>query len=207
VSEAPSGTPPVDQPAAPRRRVPWARIVASVVVLGAAAAIAIGLANRGEGLAVVPVTPAADRPPAPEVALPVLQAGAGVGPEGATVALKDLRGRVVVVNFWAWWCFPCRNEVPVLQRASESYDPEQVLFLGINSEDAQADAQRFLREHPFSYPSLRDPGTDTARAFGIFGYPSTVVIDRQGRVAARYSGEVKEPRQLTEPIDEVLTGA
>jgi cytochrome c biogenesis protein CcmG, thiol:disulfide interchange protein DsbE len=188
-----------------RRRIPWARIVVSVVVLGAAAAIAIGLANRDAPVAVAPLTAPADRRPAPDITLPVLQAAAGVGPDGAPFALERSRGRVVVVNFWAWWCAPCREEIPVLQRASDEYDPEQVLFLGINSEDIEADARRFLRAYPFSYPSLRDSGPDTARAFEIYGYPSTLVIDAEGRVATSYSGAVEDPRQLTEPIDRLLS--
>lgn len=195
-------TAPQEPPA--RRRIPWARIIISIVVLGAAAAIAIGLANRDQPVAVAPLTAAADRPAAPDITLPVLQAAEGVGPEGAPFALDRLRGRVVVVNFWAWWCAPCREEVPVLQRASERYDPERVLFLGINSEDVAADARRFLSAYPFSYPSLRDPGPDTARAFEIYGYPSTLVIDPEGRVATSYSGAVDDTRQLTEPIDQLL---
>jgi cytochrome c biogenesis protein CcmG/thiol:disulfide interchange protein DsbE len=187
-----------------RRRIPWGRIALSVLVLGVAAAIAIGLANRDAPVAVAPLTAPADRSAAPAVTLPVLQATQGIGPEGSKLALDELRGRVVVVNFWAWWCAPCREEVPVLQRASEGYDPEQVLFLGINSEDVEADARRFLRDYPFSYPSVRDSGPGTAQAFGIYGYPSTLVIDAEGRVAARYSGAVEDPRQLTEPIDTLL---
>jgi thiol-disulfide isomerase/thioredoxin len=187
-----------------RRRIPWARIAISVLVLGAAAAIAIGLANRGSPVAVAPPAPAAERAPAPDLTLPVLQGGPGVAPPGAEQSIADLRGRVVVVNFWAWWCFPCRAEVPVLDEAARSYDPDRVLFLGINSEDSLADARRFLREHPFSYPSLRAPGAGAARAFGLLGYPTTVVVDAQGRIASRYSGAVEDARQLTAPIDELL---
>jgi thiol-disulfide isomerase/thioredoxin len=194
----------VPAPAPARRRIPWGRIVLSIIVLGAAAAIAIGLANRDAPVAVAPVTPPADRSAAPDVTLPVLQAAQGIGPEGSRLALDELRGRVVVVNFWAWWCAPCREEVPVLQRASEEYDPEEVLFLGINSEDVESEARRFLREYPFTYPSVRDSGPGTAQAFEIYGYPSTLVIDPEGRVAISYSGAVEDPRQLTEPIDRLL---
>ena len=187
-----------------RRRFPWARVAVATVVLGTVAALVIGLANRGGTAPVAQVVAPAERAGAPDITLPILQAAQGVGPEGADLRLADLRGRVVVLNFWAWWCFPCREEVPVLDAAAARYDPERVLFLGVNAEDDEADARRFLREHPFAYPSVRDPTPDAARAFGNHGYPTTLIVDPDGRVAARYPGAVEDERQLTEPIDEVL---
>lgn len=187
------------------RRVPWARIVVAVVVLAGAAVIAIGLAQRDSTpLAVAPVTPIGQRPLVADLTLPVLQAGDGVGPEGSELSLRDLDGRVVVVNLWAWWCGPCREEVPELQDLADAYDPERVLVLGLNSEDVEADARRFLVEYPFSYPSVRDPGSDSARALEILGYPSTLIIDTRGRVASRFSGAIDDERQLTPAIEQVL---
>lgn len=187
------------------RRIPWARIAISVAVLGVAAVIAIGLARRdSEPLAVAPVTPIGERPLVADIDLPVFQAGDGIGPEGSTLRLRDLGGRVVVVNLWAWWCGPCREEVPELQDLADAYDPERVLVLGLNSEDVEADARRFLEAYPFSYPSVRDPGSDSARALEILGYPSTLVIDTRGRIATRFSGAIDDERQLVPAIEQVL---
>ncbi|MEQ9093164.1 MAG: TlpA disulfide reductase family protein, partial [Miltoncostaeaceae bacterium] len=168
-------------------------------------AIAIGLAQRDSTpLAVAPVTPIGQRPLAADIELPVFQAGDGIGPEGSTLALADLRGRVVVVNLWAYWCGPCREEVPELQDLADAYDPGRVLVLGLNSEDVEGDARRFLADYPFDYPSVRDPGSDSARALEILGYPSTLIIDTQGRVATRFSGAIEDERQLVPAVDQVL---
>lgn len=68
----------------------------------------------------------------------------------------------------------------------------------------EADARRFLREHPFDYPSLRDASPAAARAFRIHGYPATLILDRRGRIAASYAGAVEDVAQLTDPVDRIL---
>lgn len=175
-------------------------------VVAVAAILAVGLMNRDADLPPLALIPAAEREAAPDVALPVLQAAQGVGPEGADVRLADLRGRVVVLNVWAWWCAECRDEVPVLARVSERYDPARVLVLGLNSEDRPADARRFLADYPFPYPSLRDAGDTSAKALGMWAYPATFIIDSRGRVAGSQVGAVERSGQLTEPIDLLLAG-
>lgn len=187
-------------PARGRRR--W--IVGGLVLL-VAVVLAVGLMNRGTPATPVPLVPEHQRAPAPEIALPVLQAGAGVGPAGAEVSLSDLRGRVVVLNVWASWCGECIDEVPVLERVGERYDPGRVVMLGLNSEDGIAHARRFLADHPFTYPSLRDPGAGSAKALGMWAYPATYIIDADGRVAATHVGAVEEAGQLEDPVDRLLS--
>lgn len=190
--------------AGPRPRRRWGRWLAVLAVALVAVILGIGLMNREAPAPPVPLIPAAEREAAPDIRLPVLQAAHGVGPEGAEVSLADLRGRIVVVNVWAWWCAECREEVPELADLSGRYDPDEVLVLGLNSEDRPADARRFLADFPFPYPSLRDAGPASAKALGMWAYPATFVLDRDGRIAASQVGAIEEAGQLQDPIDALL---
>jgi cytochrome c biogenesis protein CcmG/thiol:disulfide interchange protein DsbE len=114
--------------------------------------------------------------PAPAIALKVM------GPD-SVIDLKALRGRVVVVNFWASWCIPCRAEHPELVRALERWAPEGVQFLGVLYEDSPENARDFLAEFGGErWPTLLDPGQRVAIAYGVYGVPETFVIDQQGTV-------------------------
>lgn len=109
------------------------------------------------------------------------------------MSLRDLSGRVVVVNFWASWCGPCRVEQPDLTDAYAALPSTEVAFLGVNIDDTEANAQAHVREFGVPYPSLYDPANDFASRFGGIGprtIPSTIFLDRQGRVAARVFGVI-----------------
>ncbi|HET6627151.1 MAG TPA: TlpA disulfide reductase family protein [Nocardioidaceae bacterium] len=115
--------------------------------------------------------------------------------DGEPIALADYAGKTVVVNVWGSWCGPCRAEAPDLVEAAEKLADDEVAFLGINSRDLnQAAARAFVRRFDVPYPSIYDQGGQTLLAFrGTLtanSIPSTVVIDEQGRVAARVLGEV-----------------
>ena len=135
------------------------------------------------GLCPIPVE---DRLPAPTDRLPVVGGGQELG-------LGDLGGRVVVLNFWASWCGPCRVEQPDLNEAYELLPADEVAFLGVNIEDAEANALAHIREFEIPYPSLFDPANDYASRFSGVGprnIPSTLFIDREGRVAVRVFGVI-----------------
>lgn len=123
---------------------------------------------------------------------------AGPTLDGSTLDVASLRGRVVVVNDWASWCVPCREETPALVALARESDPADVAVVGLNVTDDPAAAQAFVDEYAVPYPSIEDPdGTLLTTIPGVppSALPSTVVLDRSGRVAARIIGAV-DPAEL-----------
>ena len=98
------------------------------------------------------------------------------------VSLDSLRGKTVVLNFWASWCGPCKREAPALEAVWRDYHARGVVVLGVDSGDAASDARRFLAAHGITYPIVTDPNEElAANGYGAPGLPATFVIDRQGR--------------------------
>jgi cytochrome c biogenesis protein CcmG/thiol:disulfide interchange protein DsbE len=102
--------------------------------------------------------------------------------DGKTVSLSDLRGKVVVINFWASWCAPCRDEAPDLQRTWERYQERGVVFLGIAYTDTERNALAFVKQSGATYPNGLDIGTRISARYRIQGVPETFIIDRDGNV-------------------------
>ena len=105
---------------------------------------------------------------------------------GSPISLESLRGRPVVVTFWATWCVPCFEEHAALAAAARTF--KEVQFLGIVYEDDEARTKAFLAQRGSSYPSLMDAEGRTAIAYGVFGVPETFFIDGQGRIVDKYVG-------------------
>ncbi|MDA8367991.1 MAG: TlpA disulfide reductase family protein [Actinomycetota bacterium] len=118
---------------------------------------------------------------APAFALPELT------DPSATLSLAQLRGRPVLVNFWASWCVPCRKEMPVLEAAYRRVG-SRVAFLGVDTNDTRAAALSFLRQTGVTYPSVYDPHGTAATAYGLFGLPTTVFVSPKGRILERNVG-------------------
>jgi thiol-disulfide isomerase/thioredoxin len=128
---------------------------------------------------------------------------AGDSVEGQPLALADLRGSVVVVNFWATWCDPCRAEQPELAGLAGDYRNEGVAFLGVNERDDVAKARAWIKEFDVPYPSIVDEPGAWADDFAFFGLPDTYVIDTEGTIRWAVYGQT-DAAQLKELIDGVL---
>ena len=105
-------------------------------------------------------------------------------------SLQQLRGQVVVLNFWASWCADCRVEHSTLQEAFDRYRDQKVVFLGVSFEDQESAARTFARQMGVGWPLLTDPGSATAIDYGVSGVPETFVIGPDGRIVGKTSGPV-----------------
>lgn len=138
--------------------------------------------------------------PAPDSVWPYLE-------KNGVLSLADLRGQVVVVNFWASWCVPCREEHPTLVAASEAYADAGVTFVGVNYQDQKPSASAFLDElgRGERYQYVTDPGSAGAVDFGVYGIPETFFIDREGTIVGKITGASTFPL-LASTLDQVLAG-
>ena len=135
----------------------------------------------------------------PDRALPVL-GGDGQG------EIADYRGDWVLVNLWASWCPPCRDEAPALERWWQAHRDEGVIVLGINVQDNSDDALDFVDELDTTYPQLRSVGDERSEAFGSTGVPENFLVDPKGRLALILRGAVDE-RILRESVDPLVEGS
>lgn len=110
--------------------------------------------------------------------------------EGDTLQLSDLHGRVVILNFWASWCIPCRQEHPVLVRTERTWDDSEVLLLGVVYQDTRANADRFLQQYGGDWTHVVDPSQRTAIDYGVYGVPETYFIGRDGLISMKKVGPV-----------------
>jgi thiol-disulfide isomerase/thioredoxin len=117
---------------------------------------------------------AAGDPAAPEFNLPARG--------GATVDLSQFKGQVVMINFWASWCVPCRQEMPLLDSIYKKYKPLGFTLLSVNVEPEQKDAESFLKQTPVTFPVLFDAKSKVSGLYNVQGMPTTVFIDRKGNV-------------------------
>ena len=183
------------------------RIVGAVVGGAAVAALLlvllVGLLNQDRSTVIADALNAGERPAAPELELPVLIGGGGLT-EGETVRLSELRGRPILLNFWASWCDPCSAEAPVLEHIWQTYRDQGLLVLGVDARDLSDNARAFDDQHGLTYPSLRDGDDSSERAYETVGVPETFLIDAEGRITAKVVGPILSPDQVTGAIEEVL---
>jgi len=170
-----------------RRRLSPGWLAAGLIAILVLALLGYGLTTTQASLQV--------GSPAPEVDLTAL--------DGSSLNLADQRGRVVVINFFASWCPPCREEAAGVQQVWNDYQLRGVQFYGIAYKDAASPAQAFLNEFGVTYPSAIDPGSRTARAYGITGVPETFVIDQQGQLARHFPGPVTR-EQLSQELEKLV---
>jgi cytochrome c biogenesis protein CcmG/thiol:disulfide interchange protein DsbE len=163
--------------------------IAVIAVLAAVGLLAFGLLSKGSSSLEVGEA-------APASALPRL-AGNGEG------SLTEYRGRWVLVNLWASWCIPCREEAPALERFQRRYGGPRFTVLGIDSRDLSEDGLRFVRQYGLSYPQLRDGDGGVAHEYGSTGVPESFLVDPGGRVRWVLPGPVT-PEHLRESVAPLL---
>jgi len=112
--------------------------------------------------------------------------------DGEPIRLSDLRGRPVIVNFWASWCPPCVEEFPLLRDAAARYQADGLVVVGIVYRDRSEAAREFMGRHGGTWAVAMDPGERVATAYGVFGPPETYFIERDGTIAARNIGQITE---------------
>jgi len=153
----------------------------------------------GSSLAAATLTPVYERPPAPDFSLQDMA--------GNPVGLADFRGQVLVVNFWATWCPPCRKEMPSIEKGARWLERFNGRFIAINMGEKPEAIRRFLKNQPLDLQILLDPNADTAADWGVEGLPVTFVVDPEGRIVYKALGarEWDDPRLLV-PIRAVGAG-
>ena len=162
----------VTETPAPARRIPWGQIAIFALVLGLLALVAFQMRRNGP-LAAGPVGAGEMAPPFEITTF-----------DGQTLKLADLRGQVVVVNFWASWCIPCEQEAAELENTWRRYKDKGVVFIGVDYVDTETAAIAFMRRFDITYPNGPDLGTRISQAYRIKGVPETYVVDKTGRLAS-----------------------
>lgn len=176
--QASDGSKPVElgmRPVAPSRAQP----IAAVGVNDSSAGVAVsldraGAANLGQ--------------PAPDFALKT--------PDGQTIRLSDLKGRPVLVNFWATWCAPCAIEMPALEETYRKYKDQGLVVLGVNQAETPDKVSQYMRERGLTFPTVLDTDTSTAQLYRVTGYPTTWIIDRQGNLQQLRRGGFTSAAQI-----------
>jgi len=110
---------------------------------------------------------------------------------------EKLKGKTVVINFWASWCIPCREEAPLLENTWRAYKNDGVIFLGVNIKDAESDAKQFVDEFGITYPTVRDLDQSLTKDFGVKGLPETFFVDHRWTFIGAISGAQAGDQQGT----------
>ncbi len=174
--------------------------VAAVVLLALVVLLAVGVRGSLSGGSFAADISGGKRPVAPDFALPALDGD-------ATLRLASLRGRPVVVNFWASWCEPCQDEAPLLQQIAEEEGADGVEFVGVVYNDNSDDARAFARRYGLDYRLVRDGDDRVVRSWGVTGAPETFVLDAEGRAVAHFYGAIDAEPDVTEAFRRAITEA
>jgi len=124
--------------------------------------------------------------------------------DGKNLKLSELTGTVVLLNFWASWCGPCRQEMPLLNAMHNKYEPLGFTVLGVNVEQNIDDARGFMQDFPVDFPVVLDQRNEVSSAYKIVGMPTTLILDRDGNIRYRHvgykPGEEKAYRKMVKKL-------
>jgi cytochrome c biogenesis protein CcmG/thiol:disulfide interchange protein DsbE len=155
------------------------------------------VAHQDAGAKLVDEIAAGDRPQAPDFSLrPLWSEAEGATPRlraairRGTVSAADLTGRPTVVNVFASWCIPCKDEAPYLEQVWRSRRADGLVVLGLDARDFRSDARNFARRYDITFPLVYDGPGNTLPHYGVTGFPETYVLDREGRVVEAFVGAI-----------------
>jgi cytochrome c biogenesis protein CcmG/thiol:disulfide interchange protein DsbE len=164
------------------------RVLSVVLVAGLLALLVWKIVHQDKGVATQLAK--GKRPAAPHFALDRLD-------RAGKLSLASLRGKVVVLNFWASWCAPCKGEAPRLEAAWRNFRRDGVVVVGVDAQDFSGDARRFIRRFALTYPNVHDGPGDILPKYGVTGFPETYFVGRDGRlVGERVQGEISEQKLI-----------
>jgi len=180
------------------------KLVAQGVAIGLVVLLFVLLAwslVRDEGGDLAAAAGRGERPRAPDFTLERLD-------RDGELQLSSLRGKAVVLNTWASWCLPCKEEAPYLEQVWRDNRDRDVVVVGLNAKDLRSDARRFMGRFDLTFPVVRDGSGDTIRDYGVTGFPETFVLDREGRVVEAFAGAVntdEDKERLGSAIERALS--
>lgn len=158
----------------------WLLSVLCLTMLPASASHLLSAENKPGNYKLVPNLQEMDHTPAPLFTLSTL--------EGGKVALKEFRGKLLMLNFWASWCVSCREEMPAMERLYQRYKDQHFVILGVNIKDEKKSAISFVKELKITFPIAFDPKGEVGLVYGAWGIPTTYLIDDNGLALARVVG-------------------
>ena len=177
---------PVNTEQAPPRPRRWGVILVWGLLLGLLAILGLGLIRSQQGAVGVGAM-------VPDFTLTTF--------DGGTIDIRELRGQVVVINFWASWCKPCEQEAAELEQAYQQYKDQGVAFLGVDYVDTDREAMAYLEKFGITYPNGPDLGTRISQAFRIRGVPETYIVGPDGQLAAIKIGPYQSLEEIVRQIE------
>jgi cytochrome c biogenesis protein CcmG/thiol:disulfide interchange protein DsbE len=179
---------PASSPGGSRR---WVTVAVWVGVLALLALLGFGLIRRQQG-------PVAVGARMPDFTLTTF--------DGGTIASTDLKGKVLLVNFWASWCIPCEQEAAELEQASQLYTDDEAIFLGVDYVDTEPEARAYLSRFGITYPNGPDLRTRISQAFRIRGVPESYVVGPDGTITSVKIGPYQSLQEITDAIEAARGG-